>query len=196
MLKRTLVQRTENVFKFSQYITIGISCPHRGCSCLISEEMLRKIITSEALLSAFEYVLLDQTVHQELARELTRCPLGIKSIHLCSHLSYLFDLIFIACGNFLQEDCFCVNPDCRQELQRRRDIEERKKLRRELFLGIGLFIFILFNFPNFFRNTLPWMVSKSWFKILPNLPFPNRKERWVRSYVSALSLSFFICRFY
>lgn len=50
--------------------------PSLSCSYENSEEMIRKIISSEPLLSAFDYVLLDQTVHQELAKELTRCPLG------------------------------------------------------------------------------------------------------------------------
>lgn len=113
--QRTLVQQTENVFKFSQYIDIGIPCPHRGCTFLMNEQMIRKIMTSELLLSAFDYVLLDQTVNQELAKDLTRCPLG--------------------CGNFLQEDCYCANEDCRMVQKRKREIEERRKIRQETIRG-------------------------------------------------------------
>jgi len=89
-------------------LKVGVPCPHRGCKSLVGEDMIRKIISPE-LLSVFEYILLYQTINQEIAKELTRCPLN--------------------CGNFLQKDCFCVNKECRiiQKKIERKEIKRRKK---------------------------------------------------------------------
>lgn len=80
---------------------------------------------------------------------------------------------FVGCGNFLQEDCYCVNDDCRREQKRRQEIELRKKLKREQFQCIQFFsLFFFFFFLNL-SIQFPWMVSKSWHQVLSKLPFSN-----------------------
>jgi len=89
---------------------VGISCPHRTCNRLIGDEYVRNII-SPSVCEEFEYVLLDQTINQDLRDQLTRCPLG--------------------CGSFLQEDCYCVNEDCRKIQRHQRELERKRRTQNE-----------------------------------------------------------------
>jgi hypothetical protein len=74
---------------------VGVKCPHYSCQRIIDEKKIKSFV-DEHTWDKFDRFALDQTLtNLQINGELTPCPLG--------------------CGYFIQEDCLCVNPDCRKK---------------------------------------------------------------------------------
>jgi len=87
------VKYRDNVCSLLPYVAVGIICPHRGCTSIISDEFIRSV-GDPSDMERYDNNLLLQTISQELAKQLTRCNLG--------------------CGSYLQENCYCIHEDCRR----------------------------------------------------------------------------------
>jgi len=87
---------------------VGVKCPHFGCLDVINDERIHTIVDNSTW-DKFDSFALDQTLEKLRAKgELLPCPLG--------------------CGYFIQEDCLCVNADCRRrQLDARAKDESRRK---------------------------------------------------------------------
>jgi hypothetical protein len=95
-----------NVFE-----VVGVKCPHFGCNCVIDDAKIHKIVDADTW-NKFDEFALEQSVEQmRMVGEFQPCPLG--------------------CGYFTQEDCLCVNPDCRKKQMSVRYREEVRRQRAE-----------------------------------------------------------------
>jgi len=95
-----------NVFR-----VVGVKCPHYHCRQIIEESKIKQYVDATTY-DKFDQFALDQTLVEMLQQgQLHPCPLG--------------------CGYFAQEDCLCVNPECRKRQLRirSRDVEGYEKLR-------------------------------------------------------------------
>jgi len=92
---------------------VGVKCPHFGCIKVIDDKKIRKLVDSGTW-SKFDQFALDESVDEMNHKgELHPCPLG--------------------CGYFTQEDCLCVNADCRkrQLAERLREQARTERMERE-----------------------------------------------------------------
>jgi len=90
---------------------VGVKCPHFSCREIIDDKKIKKFV-DELTWDKFDRFALDETLTQlQIEGLLTPCPLN--------------------CGYFTQEDCLCVNPDCRKRQLRLRVLEEKRRLREE-----------------------------------------------------------------
>lgn len=107
--KRSFVRRDGIAISVTQRDLIGVKCPHFSCLGVIEEEKIRDLVDAKTY-GKFDQFALDQTlVKMMIKKELRPCP--------------------FSCGYFVQEDCLCVNIDCRKKQKFLRE-KERKKLER------------------------------------------------------------------
>jgi len=94
--KRSFVRSPDGfAISIRQVDLVGVPCPHFNCRGVIETPKIQKIADSETF-EKFDRFALDQKLFQlQRAKELVPCP---------------FD-----CGYFCQEDCLCVNIDCRRK---------------------------------------------------------------------------------
>jgi len=88
---------------------VGVKCPHFNCREIIDNVKIRSIADEETY-EKFDRFALDETLSaMQHAGQLNPCPLR--------------------CGYFTQEDCLCVNPDCRKiQLFQRKEAERIRQL--------------------------------------------------------------------
>jgi len=90
---------------------VGVKCPHFSCRQIIDDKKIKKFV-DEHTWDKFDRFALDETLTElQQGGHLNPCPLN--------------------CGYFTQEDCLCVNLDCRKKQLRLRDMEEKRRLRVE-----------------------------------------------------------------
>jgi ariadne-1 len=90
---------------------IGVKCPHFSCRKIIDDKKIKKLV-DEITWDKFDRFALDETLTElQVNGELHPCPLK--------------------CGYFTQEDCLCVNPDCRKKQLRLRLLDEKRRAREE-----------------------------------------------------------------
>jgi ariadne-1 len=88
---------------------VGVKCPHFNCREIIDNIKIRSIADEETY-SKFDRFALDEALSfMQHKGYLNPCPLG--------------------CGYFTQEDCLCVNPDCRKKQLYQRKEAERIRLK-------------------------------------------------------------------
>jgi ariadne-1 len=91
---------------------VGVKCPHFNCREIIDNIKIRSIADEETY-SKFDRFALDEALSaMQRSGQLHPCPLH--------------------CGYFTQEDCLCVNSDCRKkQLLERKEAERRRLLNIE-----------------------------------------------------------------
>jgi hypothetical protein len=90
---------------------VGVKCPHFSCREIIDDKKIMKFV-DEVTWDKFDRFALDESLTQlQVDGHLNPCPLK--------------------CGYFTQEDCLCVNPDCRKKQIRLRLLDEKRRLREE-----------------------------------------------------------------
>jgi len=108
--RRSFTRLDESSLSIWQRDLVGIPCPHYHCLGVIQEPKIAKLV-DEGTYSKFDRFALDQAlIMMRRKKELTPCPFN--------------------CGYFTQEDCLCVNIDCRkrQLYLRKREEDRLKKL--------------------------------------------------------------------
>jgi ariadne-1 len=109
--KVSRVTRDDIALVVTVHNLVGVKCPHFSCLQIIEDKKIKAFVDDHTW-DKFDRFALDQTLtHLQINGELTPCPLG--------------------CGYFIQDDCLCVNPDCRQKQLAARLMAEKRRLRLE-----------------------------------------------------------------
>jgi len=115
--QRTSVTHVDNALEVEVNTVFGVVCPHVFCDHVIED--IESLLTQKEDYQKFDTRCLDEAIlEMRIKGELRSCPLG--------------------CGYFVQEDCLCVNPDCRKKQlkmrtweQKRLKMEEERRLRQQ-----------------------------------------------------------------
>jgi len=109
--KMSIVTREDVALVVNVVELVGLKCPHVSCRQIIDEDKIKAFV-DEFTYSKFDRFALDEMLtFMQSKGELNPCPLN--------------------CGYFTQEDCLCVNPDCRKRQLLLRKLEEERRKRKE-----------------------------------------------------------------
>jgi len=109
---RSSVKHVGDALQIEIHTLFGVVCPHLFCNRVIED--VDKLLSKTDVANFDEKCLDAALLEMRKNRELNPCPLG--------------------CGYFVQEDCLCVNPDCRKKQLKMRLWAKRQKLTEEQFL--------------------------------------------------------------
>jgi len=109
---------------------VGVKCPHYRCLDVINDEKIHKLVDPSTW-EKFDTFALDETLEKmQSTGDLQPCPLN--------------------CGYFTQDDCLCVNPDCRKRLLAMR-VRDEVRRKREEDRSNGRLNFLMAKQPDLFR---------------------------------------------
>jgi len=108
--KRSFSARNDICLKIWQLDLVGVPCPHFACLGVIQAPKIQRFVDGKIWDKFDQFALDQQLTRMRFKRELTPCTMG--------------------CGYFVQEDCLCVNAECRkrQLILRKREEDRIKRL--------------------------------------------------------------------
>jgi len=110
--KRSFYRRDDIALSVCQRELVGVPCPQFACRGVIEAGKIRAL-APEGVYAQFDLFALEQQLTRMLVKsELRLCPLS--------------------CGNYVQDECLCVNPECRIKQREMRE-RERKRLQKLQF---------------------------------------------------------------